>query len=261
MDYLTGSNGFLGSHLKRQLKDVTTLPHEDLFTYALEDFENFYFLSSYGNLVSHTDEQKIIQANVLDVIRVAEQINFDILHSFVFISSSSVKRRVQTFYSHTKKAAEDILLAYAEKYNAPICIIRPLSITGVGEQKEHLIPTLIRSCLYGEQMPFVPNAYHDYIDVSDVVSGILALSQRRARGVFELGTGDSHSNHEVRILVEAATQSPANVHLVSNMRSYDSNEWVSTNFKARQYGWEPKKTLADSIREMVKHERVTKKNH
>jgi len=100
-------------------------------------------------------------------------------------------------------------------------------------------------------MPFVPDATHDYIDVEDVVDGMLTLSRRHAKGIFELGTGKSYSNQEVREIVEEATGKKANVYLVKNMRSYDSEDWVSKNFSARAYGWEPKKTLKQSIKEMV----------
>ena len=253
MDYITGASGFLGSYLQKSVK-AETIPHELIHIASLYSVHSFYFLSTYGNLASHTDENKIIKANVLDLIALLKMIDFTNLHSFVFVSTSSVKRHIQTFYSRMKKAAEELLLSYAEKYNAPICVVRPLSITGVGDHKEHLIPSLIRSCLKGDPIPFVPDAYHDYIDVEDVRDGILALSEKRARGIFELGKGQQHSNEEVKEMVEKATGKKANVHIVSNMRSYDSREWVCTNMRARQFGWEPKKTLPEIIKEMVDYE-------
>jgi nucleoside-diphosphate-sugar epimerase len=251
MDILTGSSGFLGSTLKKSLPKVVCIPHEQIRSSRIESFNNFYFLSTYGNMSWHTEDEKIIKANLLDLIHVLGQIKWEEIHSFVYVSSSSVKRKVQTMYSRMKKAAEEVLLSYAEKYNAPIAIVRPLSITGIGDQKEHLIPTLIRSALEESSMPFVSDAYHDYIDVEDVVSGILALSEHRARGVFELGTGISRSNREVREVVEKLVGKEVNTQEVTNMRSYDSSEWVCSNFKARQYGWEPKKPFEQTIKEMV----------
>ena len=251
MDYLTGSKGFLGSHLKDILGDVVCIPHETIPLIKLKDVHNFYFLSTYGNLSSHTDENKIIQANITDLVTILKQIDWNTIHSFVYVSSSSVKRKVQTVYSRTKKAAEEILLAYAEKYNAPITIVRPLSITGVGEQQEHLIPTLIKSAYTGWEMPLVPEPRHDYINVWDVVAGIITLSKRRARGIFELGTGVSLSNKEVKELVEKVTGNKIKTHIVSNLRSYDSEEWVSDNFKARQFGWLPQISFEKTIQDMV----------
>jgi UDP-glucose 4-epimerase len=254
MDYITGSHGFLGTHLLQALqgREVVAIPHEKIKTVKLKPFDNFYFLSTYGNMYFHKDDAKIIQANVSDLIKVITQVDGRPFNSFVYMSTSSVKLPKQTMYSRTKKAAEEILLSFAEKYKRPICIIRPYSITGVGEQKEHLIPTLIRSCFTGEKLTFVPSPTHDFIDIDDIVAGIINLSSHRARGVFELGTGKKYTNQEVLELVEKATGKKANVQrAIGQLRLYDGADWVSSNFRARSYGWLPQKTLEQSITEQV----------
>jgi nucleoside-diphosphate-sugar epimerase len=251
MKYITGAKGFVGSHLLKELREATAIPHEQLQTTKLDPFEYFYFLSAYGNLASQVVDEKIFKANIEDLLSVILQAKDMKFKSFVFLSTSSVKLRTQTMYSRTKKAAEEILLAIMEKHDVPICIIRPFSITGVGEQKEHLIPTLIESCMTGKQVNFVAEPTHDFIDVEDVVSGILSLSQHGARGIFELGNGQKYSNHDVLEMVENITGKKANINRVSSLRSYDNQEWISTNFKARGFGWLPRKSLGQSIQEMV----------
>lgn len=247
--YLTGL-GFLGEHLFKKVRP-TAIPHQDILSTNFSDFDYFYFLSAYGNINGQVDSQKIMRANIIDPSYTIEQVKDKKFKSFVFMSTSSVKLKHQTMYSRTKRAAEEILLSYMEQYNLPICIIRPFSITGVGEQPEHLIPTLIESCLTGKLMNFVPEPTHDYIDVEDVVDGIISLSTNGARGIFELGTGVTYSNDQIRLLVEKATGKKANINQVNTLRPYDNEDWVSTNFKSRGYGWAPKKTIADSIMEMV----------
>jgi nucleoside-diphosphate-sugar epimerase len=259
--YLTGSSGFIGSNLQKYLKgEVTTIPHDKIQSTTLKPFDYFYFVSSYGNLHHlQTDDEQIFKANVADLLHVILQAKKFKFKSFVFISSSSVKLRTQITYSRAKKAAEEILLAIMEKHDIPICIIRPFTVTGVGDHGVHLIPTLIDAAFTGKQIPFVPNPTHDFIDVEDVASGILSLSQSSARGIFELGTGEKHSNLEVLQIVEKVTGKQIKVNFIDSMRSYDNQEWVSTNFKARGYGWLPKKSLEQSIKEMVKaYEETTK---
>ncbi|HUV84821.1 MAG TPA: SDR family oxidoreductase, partial [Methanosarcinales archaeon] len=162
--YITGANGFVGSHLVKALnKKVICIPHSEIMKTKLEPFDSLYFLSTYGNMYSHTDEKKILQANVGDLIHLLLEAKSCGFKSFVYISTSSVELEVQTMYSRAKKAAEEILLAFIDKYDLPICIIRPFSITGVGEQKQHLIPTLINACFTGEIVNFVSGPQHDYI--------------------------------------------------------------------------------------------------
>lgn len=259
-NYVTGASGFLGGHLIKSLKGgIEPIFHKEIATKTLKPFSHFYFLSTYGNMSFHKETDKILQANVSDLIHIIKQaVKFD-FKSFVFISTSSVKLSHQTMYSRTKRAAEEILLSFTEQFNLPICIVQPYSITGVGEQSNHLIPTLIRSCYEGELVNFVPEPTHDFIDVEDVIHGIGTLSQKGARGIFELGSGKKYSNQDVLRLVEAATGKKANINKVDYLRPYDNLNWVSNNFKARGHGWLPKKSLKKSITEMVAEYEQTRK--
>ena len=250
---ITGANGFVGSHLVKVLepKPIICIPHKEIMNTKLQSFDTFYFLSTYGNMHFHTDDKKIIQANVNDLIHILLEVKKCSFNSFVYISTSSVELSVQTMYSRTKKAAEEILLSFIDKYHFPICIIRPFSITGVGEQKEHLIPTLIKSCFTGEQVNFVPEPCHDYINVEDVISDILRLSAVRAKGIFKLGNSFPVSNEEVLKLVEEITGRKANIKIVKALRSYDNKDWYAKEHISRSYRWAQRISLRDSIKEMV----------
>ena len=247
---MTGGSGFIASYIKKYLPDIECIPHELIYTSKIESFRDFYFLSSYGNFTWQTDEKKIIQANILDLIHILGNINWREINSFTYVSSSSVGLPNQTTYSRTKKAAEEILLSYIDKYDAPIKIIRPFSVTGVGDHREHLIPTLIRAARKNITIPFVADVSHDWIDVDDVAQGILLLANSKGKGIFELGTGISTTNKEVKAIVERLV-GPISVENTASLRSYDALEWVSTSKVAQGYGWTPKKKLEQIIKEMI----------
>ena len=250
MVYITGSTGFIGSYLNKRVKAVS-IPHKDIQSTDFSDATKVFFCSTYGNMSTHTDENEVIRANISDLLHVLQSINWDKIDSFVFISTSSVKLKFQTMYSRTKKAAEEILLGYMEKYNAPITIVRPFSVTGIGEQPQHLIPTLIRKISNNEAVELDPEPVHDFIDVEDVVNGILNLSFNKARGIYDLGTGVGIDNLGVLEIVEGILKKKAIVKEVHGLRPYDNDCWVSLNFRSRSYGWFPSKTLPQSIQEMV----------
>ena len=249
--YITGANGFVGSHLVKALnEEVICISHKDIMNTKLQSFDTFYFLSAYGNMYFHNGDEKILQANINDLIHILLEAKNCGFESFVYISTSSVELEVQTMYSRTKKAAEEILLAFIEKYDLPICIVRPFSITGVGEQKEHLIPTLIRSCFTGELVNFVPEPRHDFIDVEDVVYDILQLSTIGSKGIFRLGNSFPVSNKEVLKLVEEVTGKKANIKIVDSLRPYDNNDWYSKDYISRDH-WTQRTPLRETIKAMV----------
>ena len=256
--FVSGASGFIGGHLISKIPEAIPVPHKELANFN-SPYRRFFFCSAYGNMANHYDSGEMVRANVTDLISIinAGASGFD---SLVYISSSSVGLERQTFYSRTKKAGEQLCIAYKEGQNYPIAIIRPFSVTGVGEQRSHLIPTLIRSCLTGEAMNFVPEPTHDFVDVDDLVNALILVSAKKMSGTFEVGSGISHTNQQVREIVERVTGNKAQVTIVPSMRSYDNENWVSTNLRIRTTGWLPRKTLEQSISEMVeefkKHERL-----
>jgi nucleoside-diphosphate-sugar epimerase len=220
--------------------------------YVPSKAEVIFDLAAYGNMAGHRgDPGEIYSANLMRVIDSVGNLSEN--QKFLYVSTSSVMLPIKTPYSLSKKAAEE----YLKHSGKRIAIARPFSITGVGDQEDHLIPTLIRSCLYNLEMPFVEEPVHDFLDVNDFVDALLTIREKAqfAGEVYEIGSGQQHTNQEVRERVEFYTGSKANVKIVDSMRKYDSKVWVSNNERISTLGWSPSRTLSDSIEEMVKHER------
>jgi nucleoside-diphosphate-sugar epimerase len=235
-NYLTGK-GFIGSNILKRI-DAIHIPHEQISIFKLKPFDNFYFCSAYGNMSDHTDDDKIIKANLLDLISLLRQaVKLD-FKSFTYISTSSVTLPVQTTYSRTKRASEEVLLSY-DKF--PITIIRPYTICGVGDNEKHLIPVLIKSALNGTEVN-LSDGSHDYIDIEDMVNGILSLSGQK--GIFELGSGIITTNERVLEMVEFVTGKKIKVNRVSSLRSYDNPDW-----RCKNPAFKTTKSLLQSIKE------------
>lgn len=257
-NYITGSHGFIGSHLMRRLEGQINVPLP-YGTKSFQYFKRFFFLSSYGNLSHQTEDDKIREANVHDLLKIISRIESG---TFVFTSTSSVLLPVQTAYSRCKRAAEEILLSI-QNPNIRVIIVRPYSVTGVGEQPQHLIPRLIHSCATGDPIPFCPEPTHDWIDVEDIVTGLVGLSENpNARGIYELGNHKPIPNWYVKQVVETEMGSPANT-VEMPPRAYDNKEWFCMDYAADMLLPEPRKSLETSIRQMVVdyHERACEKVH
>lgn len=247
--YLTGKEGFIGSRLASKLTgEIKPIHHSMIGESRLEPFKRFFFLSTYGNMASHDNAWAMLHANVRQLAQILDDVaRIPPCESFVYVSSSSVSLPIQTPYSRTKRAAEEMVLAMP----IPGCVVRPFTVVGVNEQESHLIPTLIRSCFEGTLVNLVLHPVHDFVDVDDVADGLIALANNRATGVFEFGSGEITSNEEVLKMVEAACGKMANIQVVGQLRSYDTGEWRCRDFRAQDFGWKYRKPLRQSISEMV----------
>ena len=252
---VSGSSGFIASHLLERLptEQIERLDRTGFIDYS---YSVVFDLAGYGNLASHDkNAESIYKANLLRVISSAESSVFD--GKFIYVSTSSVILPVQTFYSASKKAAEEMLKMAHREWGMKVAIVRPYTIIGVGEHKEHLIPKLIDSCLNGIEMPFVPDPVHDFLDVNDFVDALLIIKDKGLfQGeIYEVGSGIQFNNNDIRMLVEEITGKKANIQQVESMRSYDTKNWRANTERICNLGWEVKKTLYQSIKEMVEHEK------
>lgn len=263
---ISGTHGFIGSKatelLVQQGHQVARLDRDGKL-YAGNVVLDF---AAFGNSFNQKDVQETYRANVLRVITMLEEAKDGDYEAIILTSTSSVKLDVQTPYSASKRAMEELSSLYVRDFDLPLAVVRPLTVTGVGEQQNRLIPTLIRSCLYGEHMNFVPQPSHDFIDVSDFISGVLRVADNipldlGLRGkIFEIGTGTTHTNQQVREIVEQVTGRKANVTVVDSMRPYDTELWMADMRNISELDWKPEKNLYDIISEMVEHERKNPTN-
>ncbi len=248
MKYIVrGANSFIGKAFIKQYPDSILMPRpfsesptEAMQFFAENKFDALVNFSTYGNYVHHTDHNLTWKANVKIPMILAMTVG---RKHFVNFSTSSVLLQTHTDYSYSKLAAENII--QMQGYTS----IRPSTVIGVGEQEHHLIPTLIRSCLTNEKMPFVPWATHDFIPVDELIRAIpytLGINE-----AINISTGLTYSNYQVRRLVEQACGKRANVEEVKSLRDYDTKEWLVDNSRARELGFSPMKTLSQTIQEMV----------
>jgi nucleoside-diphosphate-sugar epimerase len=249
---LRGASGFLGSKFKELLElsehKISNLNRDWKTIPKTADFVvNF---SAYGNNYEQKNLEETYKVNLMDSIRILKESRCPV----VLISTSSVLLPVQTPYSASKKAMEEMALIYARDHNKKVVIVRPSTVTGVGEQPTRLISKLIRSCLYGEEMRFIGTPTHDFIDVVDFCEELIYITENiddYCGKVLNLSSGiNFYSNQEVLKIVEQETKDKAIIKRVPMMRTYDSDKWVvEDSFPQIQ-----KKSLRRIIKEMVDYE-------
>lgn len=249
---ITGSHGFIGKHLCKYLDQLgvqyKTLDRSGNIPKGVTEI---FDLAAYGNLAGHEADPEITyEANVQRLAKMLPQMK-DI--QLIYVSTSSVNLPVQTYYSASKKAAEEMIQVAVKNDGLEAVIVRPFTIIGQGEHKEHLIPKLIDSCIWGVKMPFVGHPVHDFLDVHDFVDALYTIwEDAKFKGeVYEVGSGKQTTNDKIRKMVEKVTNCKATVEEVKSLRKYDTRKWVADLRKIKKLCWKPTTSIEQSIREMI----------
>ncbi len=223
-------NGFIGTALSNYLhergNECIGLQRETLINYN-ELLDQFTFhkpdyivhLAAYGNHSFQQDPQLIYKVNIGNMFRMIEASRWIDYKKFYNISSSSVTLSIQTFYSSSKAAAENIVNIYRDALNKPIVNVRPYSVYGPGEAPFRFIPKIIYCLLRGSQMVVDKNATHDWIYIDDFIKAMLA-------GETEIGTGIKTSNKEIVQILEDISGKKLN-YVPGKFREYDNDNWVA----------------------------------
>lgn len=284
---VTGAHGFLGTYLSQTLLswglEVAQLPREYLVdpvalgSWVKEANPDYIFhLAAYGNLKGQDDDHEMVATNIIKTHLLLEATKDVPYKAFINVSTSSVygKRNEEmketdlprgfTMYAVTKLSGEYLCESYAKTFGKPIASIRPFTITGIGDQKIHLIPKLIESAYTGKEIPFVAKPSHDYVWVGDVITAMATLVQKieQTKGeVYNVGSGIHYSNGAVKRIVEEATSMKCNTRENKEVeRIYDNDMWVADNSKLKALGWKETQTLEEIIADMVKDYKEVSRN-
>lgn len=201
--FITGINGFTGKHLERYLKDFgydvygsvlekplyknhfsSDILNEDSIYEILNKVKPNYIIHLAAiSFVATKNQQSIYNVNIfgtLNLLNAIEKLNYK-PQKILIASSAAVYGNVEgelnekmcpqpvNHYGNSKLAMENMVKHYFENQN--IIIARPFNYTGVGQEKEFLIPKIVSH--FQQNKPEIElgniDVYREFNDVGFVV--------------------------------------------------------------------------------------------
>lgn len=278
---VSGSNGFIGSHLVKRLRNeghgVLPIPRNhlkypndlgDLFKTFPPDY--IIHLAAYGNHSSQKEPSEMLNVNVIGTYNLLTSLNNVPFKGFINIGSSSeygIKDgpmsendvpETDTFYGATKVAGTYLARAFAREYKRNIVTVRPFSVYGPGEADFRFIPTVCHALNENKVISVATEPMHDWIYIDDFVDGVMRVVEnieRLSGQIINIGTGEQYSNLEIVMLLEKVSGKTLifDIFGMSDMRTYDSHSWVAENRKLKKLGWLPKHSIVDGLKKTYTH--------
>lgn len=157
-----------------------------------------------------------------------------------------------SYYSSTKASSDLLVQAANRTYGLPYLLTRTCNNFGIRQDKEKLLPTIIRKIQSNEPIPVYGDGeqIREWIWVDDNVSMIFELMQTH-EGVFNIGSGDRWTNNKIVNRVAELLDKDIKWEYVEDRKGHD-RKYALNNNKIKQTGyWKITKTLDSYLKECI----------
>ena len=288
---VTGINGFVGQHLKRELEihghDVRGLDvisanakvfEADILdalrlNKALKDTgpDAVIHLAAIAS-VDHRDPSALYNVNFNGTVNLLNACrDLEKKPDFLFISSSQVYGNVpadklpidETFpvnpvnhYGAAKAAAEMAVMAFGAEYGLPYVIARPFNHTGPGQTDRFVVPKIINA--FSERTEFIElgniDTVRDFTDVRDVVKAYVSIIENFISGnVYNVSSGIGVTVAEIFEMIKKI--SGHNMNIKKRELLVRGNEiWSvigNSSLLRETTGWRPEILIETTLRDML----------
>jgi len=160
-------------------------------------------------------------------------------------------------YAITKGAATMHCQMMARKFSFPVATMRPFAVYGYYEEKERLIPIIIKSCLTNTKLELSsPDSVRDFIFIEDLIDAyLLAIENiQKIKGeIFNIGSGKQCTIAGVVKLIKNITNSDiAPEYGQIRPAQTEPKLWVADISKIEKLlGWRPRYILEDGLKKDI----------
>ncbi len=154
-------------------------------------------------------------------------------------------------YAQSKLLSEELCRGYQRDFDIPLTVFRLFNIYGPGQAGSFIIPEILQQIKTGRVSLKDPRPKRDYIHVNDVVSAVTAAIDRQPGGwnVFNLGAGKSWSVEELVDFIKQASRQEFEISFSMEFRKGEVLDSVAdtTNLQ-KSMDWDPAYPLHEGVK-------------
>lgn len=274
---VTGSCGFIGSHLVKRLEEsgmeIIEIDikkgidiSEEKQLHSVERFDLLYHLAaksyvpdSYKYPLSFYHCNIIGTLNALELCRIYKA-GMVYVSSYIYGQPQYMpideKHPVSAFnpYSQSKIFAEQLCAAYNRDFGLPVMVIRPFNIYGQGQNENFLIPTIMKQIKTGRVILKDSRPRRDFLYIDDLADLLVKAGQYDKTNfeIFNAGSGKSFSVKQVVGIICSLAGGDIDVKYENQQRTSEVMDTIADISKAQKLlQWKPKVPLQQGLQKMI----------
>lgn len=285
---LTGSTGFIGSQVTAELlrrgyevhalvyppfapEQPNLVQHEmnlldskavDEFL-SQHNFENLIHLAWYVGPKCHVHNLNmdwiIVSLNLLQSfakyggkVFVGAGTCSEYEYKYGYLLEDSTPTDPQTLYGNGKNAVYNIAKVYCKQNGITFKWPRIFNLYGPNEKPQRLMPSVINSCLKGEDVKVSDCLkFQDYLHVEDTARGIVDVFEGEIEGAVNICSGKPVQLREIVNKIAEYTDFKGQILWGAIPAAFGDDLVVGNNEKLKSIGWEPKYSLEDGLKQTI----------
>jgi nucleoside-diphosphate-sugar epimerase len=277
---VTGSKGFVGSHLVTALANVGfevvgfDLDQGNILNYQfnLDGIRHVFHLAARTFIPASWEEPfEFYKTNLLGTLNVLDACrksgcSLTYLNAYPYGQpltnpiNEEHPLSATTPYNHSKILAEYLCRFYSEKFNLSIVILRAFNLYGPGQNETFLIPHIIRQTL-DPKIDIIKirdlRPKRDYLYIEDAIQAMILSCGHKGFSIYNLGSGNSYNVEDIINNVKQILKIEKKYISLKQERKGEILDMVADISKIeRDLGWQPKISFNEGIRKTIE---VTKR--
>lgn len=273
---VTGSAGFIGSHLLNELNErkykyfSATRKNGDIsLTRTWDQFPDCNIVihlagksfvpNSWSNFLGYAETNLLSTICALEYCK-QRNAKLIFLSSYMYGNPvtlpipESANLKVQNPYALTKKWSEEACEFYSTNFKIPITIIRPFNVYGPGQPISFLLPHIISQLRNADEIRVKDlEPKRDYVYVKDLINVILkAVETDLDFEIFNVGSGESYSVGDIITFVQKINNSQLPVFSEETTRKGEIMNTIADISKAKKIlKWSPEWDIVKGLKETI----------
>ncbi len=154
----------------------------------------------------------------------------------------------QTLYGNCKNAIFNIAKVYCKQNDCKFKWARIFNLYGPNEKPQRLMPSVINSCLKGEDVRVSDCLkFQDYLHVEDTANGVATLFESDMEGAVNICSGEPVQLRYIVNKIAQLTDFHGNILWGAIPAAFGDNLVVGNNEKLKSLGWKPKYDLETGL--------------